>query len=376
MKARTFSIALGILLSVLWIGATALADQSSVFESADSDGTLESPKLTVTIEGNQVRLSWNKVTGATDYYVHYAQYPYDNPDTIKAIDVGDKTSASYDLSPGSAYHVAVKACKDSGSDCSDYSNIHDVRIPLVSTFKNSLGQEFKLIPAGTFMMGSPSDEKGRSNNEIQHQVTLTQPFYMQTTEVTQGQWKKITGKNPSCFSSCGSDCPVECVSWNDVRVFIWKLNVAEETDKYRLPTEAEWEYACRSGSTTAFYNGRITEPNGDDPNLWKIGWYIGNSGDPGAIPPDGRPHPVAQKRANAWGLFDMSGNVGEWCHDWYGKYPSSAVTDPKGPSNGVGTVFRGGSWAVDPRWCRSACRQYYIPYLYNEDLGFRLARTP
>ncbi len=364
MRAKNSLIALGILLAVLGVGATALADESPPFESATSDSNLEAPKLTVKIEGTTVTLSWNKVTDAIDYEVHYAQYPYDNPDTVKTIDVGNMTSASYDLSPGCACHVAVKACKDSGSDCSDYSNIHDIKIPLVSTFKNSLGQEFKLIPAGTFIMGSPPNEKGRINDETQHQVSLTQPFYIQTTEVTQNQWSKVMKNNPSHFF-CPT-CPVEMVSWDDAQAYVDEMNRMGE-GTYSLPTEAQWEYAARAGSTTAFYNGGIKVFSGYDPNLDAIGWYGYNS--------DNKTHPVGQKSPNAWGLYDMSGNVLEWCRDWYGDYPSSAVTNPTGPLSGPFRVRRGGSWLYFSAYCRSAFRNGHN----REDgsnHGFRLVREP
>ena len=259
-------ITLCVFLATFLVGGVALADDFGVFDSVSSESALEAPKLTAKIDGVKVTLSWSKVTGATDYVVHYAQKPYDNPDTIKTIDVGDKTSAVYDLSPGCAYHVAVKACKGSDSDCSDYSTIHDIIIPLVSTFKNSLGQEFKLIPAGTFTMGSPLDEWGRVSDEVQHQVTLTQPFYMQITEVTQGQWEAVMGNNPSYFSGCPT-CPVEQVSWDDVQSYIVKMNVRGE-GTYSLPTEAQWEYAARAGSTTAYYNGE------DELNIDAIAWSM------------------------------------------------------------------------------------------------------
>jgi len=302
MKAIKHLITLGVLLAAFLVGGVALANDSSVFDSVSSDSTLAAPKLTVTINGTQVTLSWSKVTGATEYEVHYAQYPYDNPDTIKTIDVGDKTSASYELTPGCAYHVAVKACKDSGSDCSDYSNIHDVIIPPSATFKNSLGQEFKLIPPGTFSMGSPSDEPGRGIGEDQHQVTLSTSFYMMTTEVTQAQWEAVMGSNPSYFSGCPT-CPVEWVSWDDVQSYITKMNLRGE-GTYSLPTEAQCEYAARAGSTTAFANGEITELVCEyDPKLDAIGWYCYNS--------DSKTHAVGQKSPNAWGLYDMSGNVME-----------------------------------------------------------------
>ena len=235
---------------------------------------------------------------------------------------------------------------------------------------NSLGMEFVYIKPGTFIMGSPLTEPKRRDNEQQHKVTLTRGFYMQTTEVTQGQWKAIMGNNPSHFGNCGDDCPVEKVSWNDVQAFIRKLNRKEGTNRYRLPTEAEWEYAARAGSTTAFANGRISERLcGYDANLDAMGWYCGNSNE--------RTHRTAGKKPNIWGLYDMHGNVMEICQDWYGEYPSSSVTDPTGPSSGRDRVLRGGSWNYFIRHCRSADRIGLIgPGGRGNYVGFRLALSP
>jgi formylglycine-generating enzyme required for sulfatase activity len=184
------------------------------------------------------------------------------------------------------------------------------------SFTNDLGMTFNLIPAGTFMMGSPETELGRDADEIQHQVTLTQDFYMQTTEVTQGKWQVVMGNNPSSFQTCGLNCPVESVSWEDIQVFIQRLNV-QSTDgyTYRLPTEAQWEYAARANSETAFCSGDITAPEGNDPILNTLGWYVENSDtgyDECYENDDGRcigSQPVGGKNPNAWGLFDMHGNV-------------------------------------------------------------------
>ncbi len=228
------------------------------------------------------------------------------------------------------------------------------------------GMTFELIPVGTFTMGSPTDELGRNDDETQHEVTLTKDFYLQTTEVTQGQWKAVMGQNPSHFSDCGDDCPVEQVSWDDVQEFIEKLNEMEGTDTYRLPTEAEWEYACRAGSTTAFANGEITNTEYDDPNLDQIGWYGGNS--------DNKTHPVAQKEPNDWGLYDMHGNVWEWCQDRDGDYPIGQVTDPTGPSSGTYRMFRGGGWNYYAWNCRSAFRGRDDPGFRGDRSGFRVAR--
>jgi len=175
--------------------------------------------------------------------------------------------------------------------------------------------------------------------------------------------------NPSSFRSCGDNCPVEQVSWNDAQEFIRKLNRMEGNKKYRLPTEAEWEYAARAGSTTAFANGEITETGcADDPNLSAMGWYCGNA--------DKKTHQVEGKNANAWGLYDMHGNVWEWCQDRFGKYPSGSVADPTGLSSGSYRVFRGGSWFSDAGSCRSADRSRERPGYRRDNLGFRLARTP
>jgi formylglycine-generating enzyme required for sulfatase activity len=232
-------------------------------------------------------------------------------------------------------------------------------------FTNSVGMSFVLVCPGGFMMGSPEDEKGRHEDEYQHMVTLTRPYYCQTTEVTQRQWLEVTGNNPSHFQNCGLDCPVEFVSWNDCQEFIRLLNRREGCDTYRLPTEAEWEYACRAGSQAAFASGSITETGcGHAPNLDAIGWYCGNS--------DRTPHPVAQKSPNALGLYDMHGNMWEWCEDWYGPYPRDHVTDPTGPPSGSGRVLRGGGWHEDAGDCRSAIRVGRFPDGKAGTLGFRL----
>ncbi len=215
------------------------------------------------------------------------------------------------------------------------------------------------------MMGTSENEPGRYSNETLHRVTLKQGFYMQTTEVTQKQWKDVMGDNPSYFKECGDDCPVESVPWNDVQRFIEKLNldsarlpVGERSRTYRLPTEAEWEYAARAGSQTAYCFGD------DAADLGNYAWYAENS--------DIKTHPVAQKQPNKWGLYDMHGNVWEWCQDWYGDYPSGDVADPVGPDSGSVRVFRGGGWGDLAQYCRSALRLGYSPDFRNFNLGFRL----
>jgi len=233
---------------------------------------------------------------------------------------------------------------------------------------NSLEMRFVYIPPGEFMMGSPKDEPGRWNNEIQHKVTLTKGYYMQTTEVTQGQWKAIMGSNPSYFKDCGDTCPVENVSWDDAQTFIEKLNQKEGTDKYRLPTEAEWAYAARAGTKTAYHWG-------DKPDCSKANYGSGWSDECKGKNP-GKTVRAASFLSNDWGLYDMHGNVWEWCQDWYGNYPADAVTDPAGPGTGSSRVLRGGGWNYGARNCRSGYRGYNTPDSLDYSVGFRFARFP
>jgi formylglycine-generating enzyme required for sulfatase activity len=213
--------------------------------------------------------------------------------------------------------------------------------------------EMMLIPAGKFMMGSPMYEKGRNEDEKQHEVTLTKPFYMGKYEVTQEQWEAVMGNNPS--SSKGAKLPVTDVSWNDCQDFIKKLN-ASTKGGYRLPYEAEWEFACRAGTTTAYpVGGSLTkaDANIDSDCIKAVGSY----------------------KPNAFGLYDMHGNVWEWCEGWYGDYPEGAVTDPKGPGTGKRHVLRGGSFNYNESYARSSYRYDDTPTNWNNDFGFRLART-
>ena len=224
---------------------------------------------------------------------------------------------------------------------------------------NSLGMEFVRIEAGEFVMGSTN---GGSDEAPVHRVRLSQAFDLGKYEVTQAQWEAVMGTNPSDFSACGGTCPVESVSWEDVQTFIGKLNALERVGAYRLPTEAEWEYAARAGTQTAYSFG---EDAGD---LDRYGWYDENS--------DTRTHPVGRKRPNGWGLYDVHGNVWEWVADWYGGYSSDLVTDPHGSATGAGRVYRGGGWNSPTRYCRAPNRLYDAPGDRINSLGFRLARTP
>jgi formylglycine-generating enzyme required for sulfatase activity len=223
---------------------------------------------------------------------------------------------------------------------------------------NSIGQKFVLIPAGEFQMGSPASEANRSADETQHKVKITKSFYMQTTEVTQKQWQAVMGNNPSYFK--GDDLPIKQVSWNDVQEFITKLNAQDKGKSYRLPTEAEWEYACRAGSSGEYCFGD------NEGELGEYAWFDGNSGN--------KTHRIGTREPNKWRLYDMHGNVWEWCQDWYESdyYGSSPMDNPTGPSSGVHRVLRGGGWYDVATGCRSACRFWGTPDGRDDDLGFRV----
>lgn len=236
---------------------------------------------------------------------------------------------------------------------------------------NYLGMKFVYISPGTFIMGSPKTEIKRGN-EPQRKVTLTRGFYMQSTEVTQDQWQKVMGSNPSFFKKCGGECPVEQVSWEDIQEFIKKLNNKEGTTGYHLPTEAEWEYAARAGSRTAFSNGRITETGyGYDPSLDDMGWYRYNSKvayggcydfalmnrSNKAGPYCHGTHQVAQKHPNNWGLYDIHGNVWEMCVDNFCEHCEfNEVVDPKFIADTDLRVQKGGAWDSTTSACRAASR--------------------
>ena len=227
--------------------------------------------------------------------------------------------------------------------------------------KNSIGMELKLLPAGTFMMGS---NFGSATEQPVHKVTLGQNFYIGVHEVTQEQWIKVMGKNPSNFK--GPRNAVEQISWTDAVEFCLKLSALPEERAagrfYQLPTEAQWEYACRAGTTTKYSFGD------DESKLGDYAWYKGNSGS--------KTHPVGQKKPNAWGLYDMHGNVWEWCQDPHDAYPSRAVTDPTGPASGSSRVLRGGSLNYTAGVCRSAYRDRGGPSGGSNRGGFRVCLSP
>jgi formylglycine-generating enzyme required for sulfatase activity len=233
-------------------------------------------------------------------------------------------------------------------------------VPVESS--NSIGMTLVLIPPGEFTMGSPPNEAEREPNETSYRVTLTQPFSISAHEVTQSQYERVTGKNPSRFQ--GESNPVEMVSWNDATEFCRLLSLLPKErmagNSYRLPTESEWEYACRAGTATKYSYGD------DDTQLSDYAWFDRNSNQTS--------HPVGQKKPNPWGLYDMHGNVWEWCHDWYGDYPGGTVVDPSGSSSGTKRVYRGGSWGYLSVGCRSALRTMNVPDYRLSDHGFRVVR--
>ena len=242
-------------------------------------------------------------------------------------------------------------------------------------FTNSIGMAFQLIPSGTFVMGSPTDEPDWEDNEFQHEVRISDDFYLGVTEVTQGQWKSVMGTEPWNFALLGrgmglkegDNYPASCVTWDDAVAFCEKLSQKEDVN-YRLPTEAEWEYACRGGSESAYSFGNSSADFG------KYGWFVDNS-----IHVKERDyHEVGLKLANRFGLHDMHGNLSEWCSDCYDSdyyREPSARTDPQGPDGGDIRVRRGGSFDMSPVYCRSAYRDFFGQDLDACIIGFRVVRS-
>jgi len=250
-------------------------------------------------------------------------------------------------------------------------------VPTGKDFKNATGIEMVWCPSGTFLMGSPESEPERGEGETQHQVTLTKGFWIARHEITQGQWTERMGSNPSSFKDAGDQAPVETVSWDEAMEFCRKLTEAERTKGllpmdhvYTLPTEAQWEYACRAGTTTPFSFGAVldgTQANCDGNYPYgttKKGPYLEKTAPVGSYP------------ANAWGIHDMHGNVYEWCLDWYEDYPTGSTTDPQGAKQAAYRVYRGGGWDYDAGYCRSAGRDQNGPEVRNYYLGFRPVLSP
>lgn len=245
-------------------------------------------------------------------------------------------------------------------------------------YRNTVGMDFVLIPAGSFLMGSADADREASGNEKpQHRVSISNPFYLGQHEVTQAQWEAVMGSSPYVLPRSNNFYGLPgmadrlrnptnpaTVSWNDAQAFIERLNRKEGHQRYRLPTEAEWEYAARAGSTTAYSFGE------DRKHLGRFAWY-GEDFDSGST------HPVGRKEPNAWCLFDVHGNVWEWVQDWYGEgsYAVSPPTDPRGPATGTTRVVRGGSWHQSANSWRTAFRKQYDPDYRGISIGFRVAIT-
>jgi len=340
---------------------------------------------------NSIVVSWSSVTGATGYKIYRSTSAADT-----FTEVGTSVTTSFTdtgLTASTTYHYKVAAANSGGPGTqSDAVNATTMPLPL----------EMVPINFGAFTMGSPESEPSRDSDETQHGVTISKSFYMGKYQVTQELYHAVMGINPSYLNGESgrepaaeekqSRRPVETVSWYDAIVFCNRLSTIEgltpayqisgstnpddwgeipassnaawdavtadwDANGYRLPTEAEWEYACRAGTTTA-YNTENT--------ISDTGWYDSNSGN--------KTHEVGLKLPNAWGLHDMHGNVSEWCWDWYGDYPSEAQTNPRGAASGSTRVFRGGSWYDYTRYLRSAYRSYDNPSRKDTRIGFRLVR--
>lgn len=260
------------------------------------------------------------------------------------------------LGPGT-YYVRVTSYSSGTGSYTLHAERTGGSSVLPERYTNSIGMEFALVPAGEFTMGS-TDPRANDDESPLTSVQISQPLYVGVHEVTQGQWQAVMGNNPSGFPNCGSDCPIEKVSWDDVKEFIDRLNAMEDGARSRLLTEAEWEYAARAGTTGERYSSSANE----------ISWNRENSGE--------RTHRVGEKSPNAFGLYDMLGNVWEWVQDRYGAYPGGNATDPIGPRSGSRRVIRGGGWPTPSSDLRVAYRYSLTPQARFVDVGFRLARVP
>lgn len=258
-----------------------------------------------------------------------------------------------------------------------------IGLPLETT--NTVGLVMRLIPPGSYMRGSPMDERGRRLHERQHPVVISHTFYMAATETTQRQYEQVMGVNPSSVTEGRADVPVDSMTFDEALTFCNRLSEMEgyepvyereenvwvayhERDGYRLPLEAEWEYAARATTEDAFYTGPIEPIYRGRRNLWRAAWYTDTS--------RGRPREVALREPNGWRLYDMLGNVWEWCWDWYAEYPLDPEFDLRGPTrSNQGRVIRGGCWYDKIERCRAATRRFHFPAEPMNVLGFRVVRT-
>jgi formylglycine-generating enzyme required for sulfatase activity len=297
---------------------------------------------------------WNSIKDSTnpdDFKAYLKKYPNGQfaslaENRLKTLEAPNSSTKPGTTNPRSTNPAATNP----NPTTSNMSNMPRTRT-------NQTGIEFVFIPTGSFMMGSTN---GGADEKPGHQVTISQAFYMGKYEVTQAQWRTVMGNNPSNFKDCGGNCPVEQVSWDDAQNFINKLNESNDGFSYRFPTEAEWEYACRAG-TTGDYAG----------NLDEMAWYSENSGS--------KTHAVGGKQPNAWGLADMHGNAWEWCQDWYHNSYNGAPSDGSAWLNGgeqKDRVLRGGSWGNSASVLRSAYRYGFPPVTRHYWVGFRVVAVP
>ena len=296
----------------------------------------------------QIRLSGKTISEGAEHIskglAPFVKHP------VVSITVKEISSESATIVGACAKPVPGPAAAESGNPMA--SGVRMSGATKIITLPGGAKMEMIWCEPGTFMMGSPLAERGRFDDEPLHPVTLTKGFWLGKYEVTQGQWQSVMGHNPSKFKD--PDRPVESVSWEDCSLFISRLNT-ELGGVARFPSEAEWEYACRAGSSNPVSgNGLLSD----------MAWYDANSGN--------ETHPVGKNHANAWGFYDMHGNVLEWCYDWFGNFEAKA-TDPRGPASGSFRVLRGGCWFFYARDCRSAYRLKRDPVLRNAIFGFRLA---
>jgi formylglycine-generating enzyme required for sulfatase activity len=367
-------IAAGVILVVIII-AIAIANSGNNSQATHTTSTTQAAQpaniVTVTVPGNlrvtqteatSVSLVWDSVGAGVSYQVYNGTE--NNPANSQLLGSIDENAATItQLEAGTAYYFWVSAVKDGQESGKS--------IAVSARTATAIPGDMVRIQGGTFMMGSPSSEVGHDDDEVQHQVTVSS-FYMGKYEVTQKEYQALMGTNPSNFK--GDNLPVESVTWYDAVNYCNARSRSEglapaytvsgidvtwnrSANGYRLPTEAEWEYACRAGTTTPYSSGSSVDV---------AGWYISNSGNTN--------HPVGAKQANGWGLYDMHGNVYEWCWDWYGYYPGGAQNNPGGAVSGASRVNRGGSWISYGRYLRSAFRIDYGPGIRYSDLGFRLVR--
>ena len=279
---------------------------------------------------------------------------------------------------GLIFSVFITGCGSNGTNN---------KVPIETFVIQDINLEMIKCPAGKFMMGSPKEEYSKAKNDIHkyhkkvfgfeyneklHLVNITKPFYIGKYEVTQKQYSSLTGKNPSRFQN--DNKPVEKVTHDEAKAFCDQLNskysnLIPKGYKFALPTEAQWEYACRAGTKTALNNDKdLTDYNKTCQNLNEIAWNMYNCGKSTSD--------VGKKKPNSWGIYDMHGNVWEWCNDWYGEYPDKEVIDPIGPASGKDKVNRGGSCGDGPSRCRSASRDFCNPKMSGCLLGFRVALVP